>query len=260
LILLFTIDLKQKIKKYLMASAFVISASCGTQNHGWEGTIEEVDGITIVKNPDKPICGGEVYAIKEDLKFGGEGGDENFIFSFICYLAVDNAENIYVADTREKHVNVFDSHGGFLRTIGRAGQGPGEIGRIGSIRINSHDELVVIDGNQRKMHCFSLGGEFLRMKDLSVILAKTPRMFPGQSWHFYFDSKENGYIRAAILDSKKVHYEILKFDNETNHLITIVRTPEWSPFEGLSPDRPPELYCRVMKDDFFCTGIRGAMS
>ena len=139
----------------LIISAIVICTSCGKQNHDWKGTFEEVDGITVVKNPDEPLYGEEVYAIKEELKFGGEGGDENFIFSFISYLAVDNAENIYVADTSEKHVNVFDSNGRFLRTIGRAGQGPGEFGRISSIRINAHDELVVIDSNQRKMQYFS---------------------------------------------------------------------------------------------------------
>ena len=90
------------------------------------------------------------------------------------------------------------------------------------------------------MHYFSLGGGFLRTRDLGVILAKIPRMSPGQSWHFYFDSKENVYIRAAILDSQKVHYEILKFDNEMNRLTEIARTPEWNPFEGLNPDSPAE--------------------
>lgn len=242
----------------LLTSAYLICTSCVTQNHDWKGTIEEEDGVTVVSNPNEPMYREDVYAIEEDLTFGGEGGDENYIFSFIYYLAVDNEKNIYVADTKEKHVKVFDSNGGFLRTIGRAGQGPDDIGGITGIRINSHDELVLIDRRLRKMHYFSLEGTFLRSRNLAVILAKIPRMFPGQSWHFYFDSKDNGYIRAAILDSQKVHYEILKFDNEMNRLTKIAKTPEWNPFEGLNPDRPAELYCRVMKDDRFLYGYPGS--
>jgi hypothetical protein len=49
----------------------------------------------------------------------------------------------------------------------------------------------------------------------------------------------------------------LKLDNETNRFTTIARTPEWSPFEGLNPDRPAELYCRIMKDDCFLYGHPG---
>ncbi len=241
----------------LIISAIVICTSCGTQNHGWKGTIEEVDGITVMRNPDEPMYGEEVYAIKEDLKFGGEGGDENFIFNFISYLAVDNAENIYVADTREKHIKIFDSNGGFLRTIGREGQGPGEFGSIRYIRINSHDELVVIDSNQRRMNYFSLEGDFLRSENLGTILGNIQGMFHRQSWSLSFDSKENCYIRAVIFDSKKAHFKILKLDNETNRLTTIARTPEWNPSEGLNPDRPAELYSRVMKDDCFLYGYPG---
>ena len=80
--------MKNNHKHHLLAlfiSALLMCTLCKTQNHGWKGTIEEVDGITVVKNPDVPMYGNDAYAIKEELIFGGEGGDENFIFSFIYY-------------------------------------------------------------------------------------------------------------------------------------------------------------------------------
>jgi hypothetical protein len=243
----------------LIISAIVICTSCGTHNHDWKGTIEEVDGVTVVKNPDEPLYRNDVFVIEEELEISDRGSDENFIFNYINFLAVDNAENIYVADTRERHVNVFYSNGGFLGTIGRAGQGPGEFGRIRDIRINTHDELVVIDSSQRKMHFFSLGGDFLRSENLGTILGKIQGMFSPRSWSLYFDSRENRYISTAIFDLKKVHFEVLKWDNETNSLTRIASTPEWDPFEGSKPDpdRPAELYCRVMKDDCFLYGYPG---
>jgi hypothetical protein len=242
----------------LLASAFLICVSCGIQSHDWKGTIEEVNGVTIVRNPGEPLYGNDVYTIKEDLKIGDEGGDENFFFSFINYLAVDNKKNICVADTKEKNIKVFDSSGQFLRTIGRAGQGPGEFGRLAGIHINARNELAITDSSQRKIHYYSLEGDFLRSISLEIFLEKIQRMFHRNAWHLYFDSKENCYIRADIFVSKEVHFEILKFDNETNRLTTIARTPEWTPFEGLNPDRPAYLYCRVMKDDCFLYGYPGS--
>lgn len=245
-------------KLFLLIIFFSLFSCCSSQKAEWQGSIEEVDGVTVVRNPGEPLYGNDVYTIKEDLKIGDEGGDENFVFSFIYYLEVDNEKNIYVADTKEKHVKVFDSSGQFLRTIGRAGQGPGEFGSLEGIRINAHNELAITDSRQHRIHYYSLEGDFLRSISLEIFLEKIQRMFHRQSWHLYFDSKENCYIRAAIFDSKKVHYEILRFDNEANRITTIARTPEWNPFEGEDPDRPAKLFCRVMKNDYFLYGYPGS--
>jgi len=40
-----------------------------------------VNGVTVVRNPEEPLFGNDVYTIKEDLKIGDEGGDEDFFFS-----------------------------------------------------------------------------------------------------------------------------------------------------------------------------------
>jgi hypothetical protein len=39
-----------------------------------------------------------------------------------------------------------------------------------------------------------------------------------------------------------------------NRLITIAKTLEWNPLEGRNPDRPMELYCRVMDNDCLLYG------
>ena len=50
----------------LFCSVIMLLVSCGEQNKGWKGTIEEVDGITVVKNPREPMHGNEVLSIEED--------------------------------------------------------------------------------------------------------------------------------------------------------------------------------------------------
>jgi len=60
---------------------FFLFFCCSSQKAEWQGTIEEVNGVTLVKNPGQPLYGNDVYTIKEELEFGGEGGDEDFFFS-----------------------------------------------------------------------------------------------------------------------------------------------------------------------------------
>jgi hypothetical protein len=50
----------------LFGSVVMLLVSCGKQSNGWKGTIEEVDGITVVKNPREPMYGNEVFSIEED--------------------------------------------------------------------------------------------------------------------------------------------------------------------------------------------------
>ena len=42
--------------------------SCEKQKAEWKGTIEEMDGVTIVKNPKEPMYGEDVFSL-EDLSF-----------------------------------------------------------------------------------------------------------------------------------------------------------------------------------------------
>lgn len=46
---------------------FILFSAYGQNQAEWQGTIEEVDGVTIVKNPKEPIYGGDIYLIEEEL-------------------------------------------------------------------------------------------------------------------------------------------------------------------------------------------------
>ena len=53
-----------------LTASFIIS--CGQPESNWEGTIEEVDGVLVVKNPKEPIYGEDVLTLDEDLVLGEE--------------------------------------------------------------------------------------------------------------------------------------------------------------------------------------------
>jgi hypothetical protein len=137
------------------------SVSYGQKKPEWKGTIEEEGGILVIKNPKKPIHSEDVFQLEEDL-FITSPDEEELLFQHLTYLDVDEAENIYVADTKAGNILVFDKKGKFLRKIGKRGQGPGEMRCPFEVLILGNEELFINDRGQAKAHFITLEGEFLR--------------------------------------------------------------------------------------------------
>lgn len=193
-------------------SALIIS--CSQQNTKWRGTIEEVDGVTIVKNPKEPIYDEDVFVLEEELSIGEAEGREEYMFSRIRSVAVDDEERIYILDTTEAHVKVFDQKGKYIRTIGRDGQGPGEFQSPLVLSITSQNELVVEDFTNR-LSFFSLEGEFKR----NLLTAKTGAL------GIDMDSEGNIIATVIVREKENPRYEIKKFDSELNYLHSLGSSP-----------------------------------
>ncbi|MGB6866811.1 MAG: 6-bladed beta-propeller [Candidatus Aminicenantaceae bacterium] len=185
---------------------------CQDKEAKWQGTIEEIDGITVVKNPSEPIYGEKEFQLEEDLVIG-EGEEDEEPFLLISHLAVDDEDNIYVSDTRASHIRVFDKNGNPLRTIGRKGEGPGELMFPRNIQISSKGELMV----QARvfLHFFSLQGEFLgRLNTRSIPGFEGP----------IIDSKGN-IIACEMIRGDENKCVLKKFDSELNPIITLTTRP-----------------------------------
>lgn len=70
-----------KIIKVALIIFFIFTFfSCTSQKAEWQGSIEVVDGVTIVKNPKEPIYGEDVLSLEEEITIGAKEGDENVAF------------------------------------------------------------------------------------------------------------------------------------------------------------------------------------
>jgi DNA-binding beta-propeller fold protein YncE len=68
------------------------------------------------------------------------------------YLAVDAADNVYVADPEGYRILVFDSNGRFLTTWGDFGADSGTFGLVSGVAVDADGNVYVSDGvNQRLM-------------------------------------------------------------------------------------------------------------
>jgi len=167
------INTKSKTKVILIVilfSVFILLVFCNQKKAEWKGKIEEENGVTVVKNPKEPMYGEDIFSLEEELIIGEKEGLEEYMFSAITSLAVDDDEDIYAMDIRQNNIRVFNKNGIYQKTIGRKGQGPGEIEMPTQILITCLNELVVYDLRMRSLNFFSLGGEFLRRTILSKML------------------------------------------------------------------------------------------
>jgi hypothetical protein len=213
------------------------------QTPQWKGTIKNEGGIKIIRNPEKPIHEANIFSSVEDLKIGEIDGDKNYMFSRIRILVVDNNETIYVADSIETHIKIFNKNGEFIKVFGKPGQGPGEIGRIRSMQLTSNSELLILDSSNRKILYFSLGGDFIRSKDHSKTMAMRA----------ICDSHENFYVVTAVLDPPNTRYELLKYDKNFNLTSSISKIPAPDPSKPLNPFAPI-FYFLLMDNDCLLYG------
>jgi sugar lactone lactonase YvrE len=76
-------------------------------------------------------------------------------------VAVDEDGNLYVCDTLNNRIEVFDADGTFIRAFGKAGDGPGYFARPKGIAIDSDGHIWVADGMQDRVQVFNQQDQLL---------------------------------------------------------------------------------------------------
>jgi len=99
------------------------TAGAGKAEPAYPFTIETVDGVKTVRNPEFPKEGVVRYALQEELTIGGESGGTESVLNRPLDLKLDSQGNIYVMDWGDVEIKVFGPDGQILRTIGKKGQG-----------------------------------------------------------------------------------------------------------------------------------------
>lgn len=209
--------------------AFLTAAAASGQNK-WKGTVVQEGDVTIVRNPKEPLYKTPVLELKEDLSLGGPEAQSDYAFGQIRTFIVDDAGSIYVLDQQSSHVKVFDASGKYVRTIGRQGQGPGELESPMTLSFNRTSGELAIHQASRRMSYFKTDGTFLRHLSFKEMWALRGRV----------DSKGNIYITEGIVDQTDPRYELKKLGPDASVVAVLAKSPapnasvKFDPFMAIS--------------------------
>jgi DNA-binding beta-propeller fold protein YncE len=82
-------------------------------------------------------------------------------FSLPQGVAVDHDGNVYVTDTLNNRIEIFDPDGGFISTFGKNGDGPQDFERPKGIAVDCDGHIWVADAAQDRVKVFSREGQLL---------------------------------------------------------------------------------------------------
>ena len=91
----------------------------------------------------------------------GRRGAEDGEFNVPTNLAVDRRGQLYVADTLNFRIQVFDNTGRFVRALGTLGDTPGSLNRPKGVGVDSEGHIYVVDASFNNFQIFDEQGQLL---------------------------------------------------------------------------------------------------
>jgi 6-bladed beta-propeller len=181
----------------------------------WKGTVVKEGDVTVVRNPKEPLYKTPVLELTEDLSLGGPDAQGEAALDQIRQVLPDDAGTLYVLDQRASHVKVFDASGKYLRTIGRKGQGPGELEYPMTMSLNEKTGELAVHQQSRGIAFFKTDGTYLRQLSLKGMLGGRARL----------DSRGQIYLLEIVMDNENSRYATKKLAPDGSVLATISETP-----------------------------------
>ncbi|MFZ5519486.1 MAG: NHL repeat-containing protein [Candidatus Zhuqueibacterota bacterium] len=147
----------------IAVSFFLIFATLIFAQNAWKGSVEFKDGITCVHNPIQGMWDNDPskkLTLEQIFSVGSLNADDDYLFSWVQDITTDSAGTIYVCDSQEHRIQVYNKSGEYIRTIGRQGQGPGDLMRPMAVRVGPDGRIYVQDDLNYRVSIFKSNGKF----------------------------------------------------------------------------------------------------
>ena len=147
----------KKVVCPLLAS--LVFTACG----GAAGDAAAEAGEASLDGPDRMIepVAEDVYTV------GALEGEAWETFGNVSDVAFDDAGNLYILDRDAGHIVKVSPQGEYLQTIGRRGDGPGELSGPLGLALMPDERVVVFDFSRQGFQVFSTEGEFIESVTLT---------------------------------------------------------------------------------------------
>jgi len=117
-------------------------------------------GDTAVVRTESGSAWGVEATLVPEVSIGEVEGDLEYLFGRVSSLAVGADGTIYAVDAQVPELRAYGPDGAFLRTLGRPGEGPGEIkGPDGGLAILSDGRVLLRDPGNARIQVYASDGE-----------------------------------------------------------------------------------------------------
>ena len=107
------------------------------------------------------------FTLHEQLIIGDdEEAPSEYLFYYPEIVRTDSQGNIYIKDARRADVRVFDANGRYVTTVGKRGEGPGELREVFGMHVDGDDRVIVADRTSRRLTIFTDMGKSFTTKSL----------------------------------------------------------------------------------------------
>jgi len=91
-----------------------------------------------------------------------DGIDDPMELDFSRAVALDNAQRLYVCDTRDNQIQLFERDGTPAGAFGEFGEGPEELNNPIALAIDHNDDVHIVDRGNFRVQVFDRGGGHVR--------------------------------------------------------------------------------------------------
>ncbi|HPF70656.1 MAG TPA: hypothetical protein PLQ13_08315 [Candidatus Krumholzibacteria bacterium] len=110
------------------------------------------------ENPATPAEGRVTVALQPQWTLGGEDDDEHF-FGIVGEVFADEAGNVFLVDNQLSEVQVYDPAGAHLGTLGRRGDGPGEVRNLRTALLMPDGSVGLVQAFPGQVVCVGRDGQ-----------------------------------------------------------------------------------------------------
>jgi hypothetical protein len=149
----------------LMMLLALAACDSGVRETGWPVRRDSA-GVAIVENSAEATFSLDRWSVDSalDLRIGDAGDSTGAAFSGITAVVALPTGEIVVLDRSTQEIRYFSATGSFLRSVGRAGDGPGEFRSMRLIPALRYDSLIVMDGSRSRFTVVRHNGEMVHSR------------------------------------------------------------------------------------------------
>lgn len=180
----------------------------------------------------------ERIELVEDLVLGMDGNDPNQAFYGARAVDLDADGNLWVLDAGNHRIQVFSAEGDFVRSLGREGQGPGELEQPSQLTIVA--DTVVVRAARRRLSLFDLDGEHLRDVQITDVTGSLLNFMPRENGTFIASRTEFDLSGETIGSGGSVPgtFMVSEFSLDAQELLTYTELPRTLTIVSADAKRP----------------------